>query len=132
MLDCVGPIGVKRLKAEHRRQIPGVLGFCRNVFEQQVPFDYEFRLDDSAALLPRAHREGVPVAGTGPVEAGPDRRLGAPGQLSADGARGTGLTALTLDQPITPGSARLLARQRTPGGVGLAPAGDGLRPGTEV
>ena len=47
MLDCVGPLGVKRLKAEHRGRIPGVLGFCRKVFEQQVPFDYEFRMDDS-------------------------------------------------------------------------------------
>jgi hypothetical protein len=48
MLDCVGPMGVKRLKPEHRRHIPGVIGYCRAVFEQQVPFDFEFRLDDSA------------------------------------------------------------------------------------
>jgi hypothetical protein len=48
MLDCVGPLGVKRLKPEHRRRIPGVIGFCRKVFERQVPFDPEFRLDDAA------------------------------------------------------------------------------------
>jgi hypothetical protein len=48
MLDCVGSLGVKRLKAEHRRHIPGVIGYCRKIFEQQVPFDYEFRLDDAA------------------------------------------------------------------------------------
>ena len=48
MLDCVGPMGVKRLKPEHRRHIPGVIGYCRTIFEQQVPFDFEFRLDDSA------------------------------------------------------------------------------------
>ena len=48
MLDCVGAMGVKRLKPEHRRHIPGVIGYCRKVFEQQVPFDYEFRLDDAA------------------------------------------------------------------------------------
>jgi Permuted papain-like amidase enzyme, YaeF/YiiX, C92 family len=47
MLDCVGPLGIKRLKREHRGRIPGVLAFCRDVFEQQVPFDYEFRPDDS-------------------------------------------------------------------------------------
>jgi hypothetical protein len=47
MLDCVGPLGVKRLKPEHRGRITGVLGFCRKVFEEQVPFDYEFRMDDS-------------------------------------------------------------------------------------
>jgi hypothetical protein len=48
MLDCVGAFGVKRLKAEHRRHIPGVIQFCRKAYEQQVPFDYHFRLDDSA------------------------------------------------------------------------------------
>ena len=47
MLDCLGPFGVKRLKPDHRRLIPGVLGFCRKMFEKQVPFDYEFLIDDS-------------------------------------------------------------------------------------
>src|SRR5262249_27174748 len=42
------PMGVKRLKPEHRHHIPGVIGYCRKVFEQEVPFDFEFRLDDSA------------------------------------------------------------------------------------
>jgi hypothetical protein len=48
MLDCVGAMGVKRLKPEHRHRIPGVIGYCRSKFEQQVPFDYEFRPDDAA------------------------------------------------------------------------------------
>ncbi len=48
MLDCVGAFGVKRLKPEHRRHITGVIGYCRKVFEQQVPFDFEFRDDDAA------------------------------------------------------------------------------------
>jgi hypothetical protein len=48
MLDCVGPWGVKRLKPEHRPRIPGVLGYCRQKFEQQVPFDCGFRLGDTA------------------------------------------------------------------------------------
>jgi hypothetical protein len=48
MLDCVGPMGVKRLKAEHRRHIPGVISYCRKVYEQHVPFDYEVGLDDAA------------------------------------------------------------------------------------
>ena len=39
---------MKRLKAERRRAIPGVLAYCRKVFEEQVPFDYSFDLDDSA------------------------------------------------------------------------------------
>jgi hypothetical protein len=37
MLECVGPMGVKRLKPEHRHHIPGVIGYCRAVFEQEVP-----------------------------------------------------------------------------------------------
>jgi hypothetical protein len=48
MLDCVGSLGVKRLKPEHRHHIPGVIGYCREAFDRQVPFDFEFRLDDSA------------------------------------------------------------------------------------
>jgi hypothetical protein len=47
-LDNIGPIGVKRLKPERRDAIAGVLAYCRRVFEEQVPFDYEFDLDDSA------------------------------------------------------------------------------------
>ena len=46
MLDCIGPMGVKRLKSEQRGRIPGVLAFCRAAFERQVPFDYGFRMDD--------------------------------------------------------------------------------------
>jgi hypothetical protein len=48
MLECVGSMGVKRLKPEHRGRIPGVIGYCRNVFEKEVPFDFTFGLDDSA------------------------------------------------------------------------------------
>jgi hypothetical protein len=38
MLDCIGSVGVKRLKPEHRHRIPGVIEYCRLKFEQQVPF----------------------------------------------------------------------------------------------
>jgi hypothetical protein len=48
MLDCIGALGVKRLKAEHHRHIPGVIAYCRAKFEQEVPFDYGFYPDDSA------------------------------------------------------------------------------------
>ena len=48
MLECVGQIGVKRLKAEQRHHIPGVIEYCRKVYNQQVPFDSEFRMDDAA------------------------------------------------------------------------------------
>jgi len=48
MLDSVDAMGVKRLKPVYHSKIPGVLAFCRRVFEQQVPFDFGFRMDDSA------------------------------------------------------------------------------------
>jgi hypothetical protein len=48
MLECVGSMGVKRLKPEHGHHIPGVIGYCRKVYEQELSFDFEFRLDDSA------------------------------------------------------------------------------------
>jgi Permuted papain-like amidase enzyme, YaeF/YiiX, C92 family len=48
MLDCIGAFGIKRLKPEHRHRIPGVIGYCRSKFEQQVPFDFGFRPDDAA------------------------------------------------------------------------------------
>jgi hypothetical protein len=48
MLDSIGSFGVKRLKPHLRGHIPGILGFCRKVYEDQVPFDYEFKIDDSA------------------------------------------------------------------------------------
>jgi hypothetical protein len=48
MLDCVGAFGVKRLKPAEHHHIPGVIEYCRKVFERQVPFDFEFRDDDAA------------------------------------------------------------------------------------
>ncbi len=47
MVDSIGSFGVKRLKPQFSRQIAGVLGHCRKVFDEQVPFDDEFRIDDS-------------------------------------------------------------------------------------
>ena len=53
MLECVGPMGVKRLKPEHRHHIPGVIDYCRKVFEQESEGDYngEFRFDAGGAVL---------------------------------------------------------------------------------
>jgi hypothetical protein len=48
VLDNVGCIGVKRLRPEFRGAIPRVLAYCRRVYQEQVPFDYELGLDDSA------------------------------------------------------------------------------------
>ena len=101
MLDCVGPLGVKRLKAEYRGRIPGVLGFCRNVFEQQVPFDYEFRMDDTKLycleLTEKAFRsQGLALSK--PVRIGDWEDL-VNYPLTAFAV--TRLSALALDQPIT-------------------------------
>jgi hypothetical protein len=46
ILDNVGSIGVKRLRPEHRKAVPNVLAYCRKVFVQQVPFDYELSIDN--------------------------------------------------------------------------------------
>jgi hypothetical protein len=48
VLDNVGCIGVKRLRPEFRGSIPKVLDYCRKVYQEQVPFDYELGLDDSS------------------------------------------------------------------------------------
>jgi Permuted papain-like amidase enzyme, YaeF/YiiX, C92 family len=47
-LDNIGSIGVKRLRPEYKKAIPQVLAYCRRVFEEQVPFDYQLSEDDSA------------------------------------------------------------------------------------
>jgi hypothetical protein len=48
MLDSMGPLGVKRLKPEHRGRIAGVIHYCRQVFERQVPFDAGFRMENDS------------------------------------------------------------------------------------
>ena len=48
ILDNVGSFGVRRLRPEFRGAIPQVLAYCRRVYQEQVPFDYELGLDDSA------------------------------------------------------------------------------------
>ncbi len=48
VLDNVGNIGVKRLRPELQGAVPRVLEYCRRVYQEQVPFDYELGLDDSS------------------------------------------------------------------------------------
>jgi hypothetical protein len=57
MLDCVGSPGVERLKPAHRRHIRGVIGYCRKVFEQQVPFDT--RADQTAVIREHTTNESI-------------------------------------------------------------------------
>jgi hypothetical protein len=48
IVDNVGPMAVKRLRSEHQVAVPQVLDFCRRVYQQQVPFDFNLGLDDTA------------------------------------------------------------------------------------
>ena len=46
VLDNVGSIGVKPLRPEYSDAIPKVVAYCRSIFNEQVPFDYDLQLDD--------------------------------------------------------------------------------------
>lgn len=48
VLDNVGAMGVKRLRPEYRSHIPNVIGYCRDVYERQVPFDHLLQLGEDA------------------------------------------------------------------------------------
>ena len=45
-LDNTGPFGAKRLKPAYRDRIPKVVEYLKQVFEQQIPFDWELSPDD--------------------------------------------------------------------------------------
>jgi Permuted papain-like amidase enzyme, YaeF/YiiX, C92 family len=113
MLDCIGAMGVKRLKPEHGHLIPGVINYCRSKFEQQVPFDFEFRLDDAALycveLTEKAFRsQGLELSQ--PVRIGDWENLG---NYPFTALATPGVTrmflehAITLEQPVyLPGNDR--------------------------
>src|SRR5262249_7395882 len=106
MIDCVGSLGVKRLRPEYRRHIPGVLGYCRKVFEEQVPFDYEFRMDDAAfycvELTEKAFRsQGLALSES--VRIGDWEHLGHYPLTALAIPIGSGMVLerpITLDQPV--------------------------------
>ncbi|HZW29524.1 MAG TPA: YiiX/YebB-like N1pC/P60 family cysteine hydrolase [Isosphaeraceae bacterium] len=62
-LDNVGWIGVKRLRPEYRSAIPRVLAYCRKVYQDQVPFDYELSLDDRALYCVEMTQKAFQAAG---------------------------------------------------------------------
>lgn len=66
-LDNVGAFGVKRVKPEYASSIPRALAFLRDVYNKQVPFDYDLNPDDSTyycvELSEKAYRNtGLPLA----------------------------------------------------------------------
>ncbi|QEH33847.1 hypothetical protein OJF2_23780 [Aquisphaera giovannonii] len=68
LLDNIGCLGVKRLKEGLREEkVPKVLAYLHRVYAQQVPFDYELGLDDSALycveMTEKAYRyAGLPLS----------------------------------------------------------------------
>ncbi|QDV33079.1 C40 family peptidase [Tautonia plasticadhaerens] len=67
VLDNVGHLGIKRPRPEHQHVVPGVIAFCRSVYERQVPFDAKLELGDShfycAEMTSRAFEHaGLPLA----------------------------------------------------------------------
>lgn len=79
VLDNIGPMGVKRLKAEYRDRIPKVLGYLRDVYQKQVPFDIDLDTSDKALycveMTEKAHRAaGVPLSD--PIKLGDMERAG--------------------------------------------------------
>ena len=63
ILDNVGNFGVKRLRPEFRGAIPRVLAYCRRVHQEQIPFDYELGLDDSALYCIELTQKAYMAAG---------------------------------------------------------------------
>jgi hypothetical protein len=73
VLDNVGYIGVKRLRPEFAGAIPKVLAYCRKVYQDQVPFDYEMCLDDTALYCVEMTQKAFMAAG---IELSKPIRLG--------------------------------------------------------
>ncbi|MFO0889515.1 MAG: YiiX/YebB-like N1pC/P60 family cysteine hydrolase [Isosphaeraceae bacterium] len=62
-LDNVGNFGVKRLRPESRGAVPKILAYCRKVFREQPPFDYELGLDDKALYCVEMTEKAFRAAG---------------------------------------------------------------------
>ena len=101
MLDSLGAPAVKRLTPEHRERIAGVIDFCRAAFEQQIPFDPGFRMEDDSLycveLTEKAFRsQGLALSG--PVRIGDWECLAS---FSLTALLIPPVSGLMLDRPIT-------------------------------
>jgi hypothetical protein len=63
VLDNIGSIGVKRLRPVYQDAIPKVVGYCRRVFQEQVPFDFELSDDDTALYCVEMTEKAFRAAG---------------------------------------------------------------------
>jgi hypothetical protein len=62
-LDNVGPLGVKRLRPDLQPRAQAAVRYCRQVFEKQVPFDYDLGLDDQALYCVEMTEKAFRAAG---------------------------------------------------------------------
>jgi Permuted papain-like amidase enzyme, YaeF/YiiX, C92 family len=101
ILDNVGCIGVNRLEPEFRGAIPAVLAYCRKAYQDQVPFDYELCLDDSALYCVEMTQKAFMAAG---IELSKPIRLGDMERANEFSACMFGVklaSEYTLDHPLT-------------------------------
>jgi hypothetical protein len=66
-------LAAKRLRSEHRQHIPPAIRFCRHAWQQQQPFDDDFRLDNDrwycSELIEIAFRQsGLPLSEPVPID----------------------------------------------------------------
>ena len=126
MLDSIGSFGVKRLKPHLSRHTAGVLGFCRKVFEKQVPFDDEFRMGDSklycVEMTENAFRsQGLPLSE--PVRIGDWENLG---QYPLTALAFVRLLGARTGKPDHTRAAGLFAGKPATRDLGLTAVGDGV------
>jgi hypothetical protein len=67
ILDNAGPFGVKRVRPEDQPFTEKAVKYCRDLYEQQVPFDYDLCIDDKAfycvEMTEKAYRtSGMPLS----------------------------------------------------------------------
>lgn len=62
-MDIAGPFGVKRLRPELQSRIPLVVDYVQRVYAEQVPFDYNLRLDDEALYCVELTEKAFRAAG---------------------------------------------------------------------
>lgn len=100
VLDNIGAFGVKRVKPDHADVIPKALKYCRDIYERQVPFDFDLQIDDRALycveMTEKAYRaSGLPLSE--PLRLGDMENIG---QFPFTVMLILQVTDLTLEQPV--------------------------------
>jgi hypothetical protein len=101
ILDNIGSVGVKRLRPEYRKAIPKVVAYCRKVFKDQVPFDYQLSPNDDALYCVEMTEKAFEAAG---IQLSKPIRLGDMERASQFPLQMWGLrfaSRYALEQPLT-------------------------------